>query len=207
MIQNKLTRLDESSLQEHIALDNDDYCLFWRIYTPRRGYGYSDTNQMIFNLKADPNAKQRKTHKESAIETIAAEMVTIIPERVFLNYTFVPIPPSKIKGNPDYDRRMISILEIIKETRYPTMDLKELILTKESKPSDHTSSERQSVNDIQRNYCLEPEFIQPTPEKIIIFDDILASGRHYKASQKLLLGQYPLAKIIGLFIARAVNFL
>ena len=37
--------------------------------------------------------------------------------------------------------------------------------------------------------------------KIIIFDDVLTKGSHFKAMQKILNLQYPQIPIVGLFIA------
>jgi 8-oxo-dGTP pyrophosphatase MutT (NUDIX family) len=45
----------------------------------------------------------------------------------------------------------------------------------------------------------------PTPCAIILFDDIITSGAHFKAVQEIIHKAFPNAPIIGLFVARNVK--
>lgn len=52
----------------------------------------------------------------------------------------------------------------------------------------------------------EAESVKPSDlrEKIIIFDDVLTMGSHFKAIKLLLQDAYPHKKVCGLFIARSI---
>jgi hypoxanthine-guanine phosphoribosyltransferase len=40
--------------------------------------------------------------------------------------------------------------------------------------------------------------------QIMVFDDVLNSGKHIKVAQQLLLQRFPAASIVGVFLARCV---
>lgn len=46
----RLTKIDELTIGQHYHLDASDTCFFGE-YTARKGFGFSETNQLIHNLK------------------------------------------------------------------------------------------------------------------------------------------------------------
>ncbi|QXP89654.1 hypothetical protein [Methylococcus capsulatus] len=46
--------------------------------------------------------------------------------------------------------------------------------------------------------------IEPPPKVIGLFDDVLTTGAHFKATQSMLQETFPGVRVIGLFIARRV---
>ncbi len=42
----------------------------------------------------------------------------------------------------------------------------------------------------------------PSVDEIMIFDDMLTTGCHFKAAQKLILDSYPNARVNGVFTVR-----
>ncbi len=98
-----LIKLDELELLKRIDLNTTDQCRYWQTYTPKENYNFSETNRLIKNFKISPQEKHRLTHKKAAIEQIADEFMQIIPDRVYENFIFVPVPPSKPSNHPEYD--------------------------------------------------------------------------------------------------------
>ncbi len=112
----------------------------------------------------------------------------------------MPIPPSKTKGHPEYDDRIMRICRAID----PGLDIRELILQRETMVADHESDHRHSVDDLVANYELQEALCEPAPQKIAIIDDVLTVGTHFKAMQHILRERFSEAKIVGFFVARRV---
>ncbi len=49
---------------------------------------------------------------------------------------------------------------------------------------------------------LRKSLLEPTPDAIIIFDDVLTTGAHFKAVEAVLRTHFPELPIAGLFLAR-----
>ena len=94
----QLTQIDELMLPDHVYLDDEATCYFLGEYTARVGYGYSDTNQLIFNFKKPMDRRDRPAewrHKGIAIRRVARAFSRAL-NPAFVDYaTFVPVPPSK----------------------------------------------------------------------------------------------------------------
>ena len=101
-----LIKLDALELRRRFDLNATDQCRYWRTYTPKENYHFSETNRLIQNFKIPPQEKHRLTHKKAAIEQIAYELMQIIPDPVYRNFTFLPVPPSKPIDHPEYDDRL-----------------------------------------------------------------------------------------------------
>src|SRR5665213_169009 len=47
----RLSRIDDLTRSDHTFIETDDQCLYLGEYTARKGYQFSETNNLIFNLK------------------------------------------------------------------------------------------------------------------------------------------------------------
>jgi len=112
-----LIKLDELELRRRVDLTSTDQCRYWRVYTPKENYHFSETNRLIQNFKISPQEKHRLTHKKAAIDQIAYEFMQIIPDPVYQNFTFVPMPPSKPLNHPEYDDRLIQVLKQVQKEK------------------------------------------------------------------------------------------
>ncbi|MEM1243930.1 MAG: hypothetical protein AAGG80_03825 [Pseudomonadota bacterium] len=205
----RLTRLDELELREVVALEENDLCYYWRTRTTIKNISsdklYSETHSLISNLKIKEKEINRLHHRQPAIEQCAHEMIALLPPEVFRQYTFIPIPASKSSKNVYPVSNLTYVLEQIKKIAYPSLDSRELITQYEPTLTNHHSSQRQSVEELARNYCIRDKFMHPIPQKIILFDDVISAGRHFKAAQNHLLQHFSEIKIIGIFIARSID--
>jgi hypothetical protein len=111
----RLQRIDETTRGDHLYLDDSDVVYYWREYTARKGWSYSETNQLIKNFKITPaeiKANANRRHfKKRALAKLASEVASlIIPTVVRDGLTIVPVPPSKLPGHPAFDSRIQELL-------------------------------------------------------------------------------------------------
>lgn len=199
-----LTEIDQLTRPDHYYLEEADNCFFLGEYTARKGFAYSDTNNLILNLKKTPDrrGKEEWRHKETAIAVAAQALNNSIKEKWLRSATFVPIPPSKAKDDPMYDDRMTRLIQTI-DARNP-IDCRELVVQAASTDPAHLLDERPGPAEIQALYNLDPDLIDPAPSRIVICDDVLTTGAHFKAMQAILSELFPDALIVGCFVARRV---
>ena len=197
-----LTAIDPLTLPDHKKLIPEDECYFLGEYTAYEGYRYSDTNQLIINLKKPMSRRDRPAewkYKGQAIVTAARALKEALPDEFLYGATFIPIPPSKAKSDPMYDDRMTRVLQAISPDR--PVDYRELIIQNKSAEPVHESGNRDPAK-IFELYSLDETLLKPRPNLIVICDDVLTTGAHFKAAQAILSGEYKEARIIGCFIAR-----
>ncbi|WP_419914633.1 hypothetical protein [Hoeflea sp.] len=197
-----LTEIDELTRRDHSYLLADDRCYFLGEYTARKGYGYSGTNQLIFNLKKPMNKRgtSQWVWKGRAIIKAARALQSAIPDEWLDEATFVPIPPSKARDHPLYDDRMTQVLTRIT----PTPNVCDCILQGESTDAAHELDNRPGPDDIAGRYGIDRSHCVPDPTFIVLCDDVLTTGAHYKGAQMIINGAFPGVPVAGIFIARRV---
>jgi hypothetical protein len=197
-----LTRLDELYLPHHWRLDAADECYFGGEYTAGRGYTYSETNQLILNLKKKMERRGLPDwgYKARAIRQSAVNLRDSLNPGFLASATFVPIPPSKVIGDPEYDDRMTQVVQLLGEE----VDARELVYQTESMEEAHAAETRPGPTALYNNYQIEETRIAPIPSQIAVVDDVLTTGAHFKAMKKILGETYPEIRIVGIFIARRV---
>ena len=87
----------------------------------------------------------------------------------------------------------------------PNPDIRELISHRESMTAAHLSGDYSpSVAEILANYDIDEALTEPPPKVIVLFDDILTAGSHFKAAKLALSKRFPSVRIVGVFIARRI---
>jgi predicted amidophosphoribosyltransferase len=206
----RLSKIDELILanQEHYYLDSDDECFYIGEYTARQGYAFSETNNLIHNLKKSPKLRgtSQWKWKEHAIRQaghlLRTTLVNKSNEEWLKASTLVPIPPSKIEGDPEYDDRMYRILQELGEGL--ELDIRELVRQRKSTPAAHERTDRPSPTEVAENYYIVEELSVPVPAQFGVFDDLLTAGSHFKAMKMVLRDRFPNVPVGGIFIARRV---
>ena len=203
-----LQLIDDLLKRDHHYLTVEDKCYFLGEYTPGVGPGHSDMNSLIYNFKKSPMDKNKIhwPYKVKAIETISNFLASLeVWKKIKKNYTWIPIPPSKVRDNRLYDDRLIQVLKNLK-SKENVFDYRELVkITSNRAPAHNIQEDRPQPKEHYKNYRIDDSFLQPSPNKIIIFDDMITTGSGFKAMQRILKETYPNADIIGLFIARSVH--
>lgn len=189
---------------DHAHLSSEDECYFLGEYTARRGYAYSSTNNLISNFKKsmDRLGLPEWPYKRIAIKKAAKALAEAIGEDELGGVTLVPIPPSKAKGDPLYDDRLVQMLKAIPASG--KLDIREIVVQKMSTDLVHQSESRLTPEQLEAIYEVDRRLLTPDPPLIAIVDDLLTTGAHFRASKSMLSSCFPATKIIGLFVARRV---
>ena len=205
ILADRLTKIDDLTRPDHYYLKPSDRCYYVGDYSPRKGFGFRRTNYVVHNFKkpADRKGQPEWRYKGQAINQIADTLRLLLKDEWLELATVVPMPPSKAKDDPLYDDRML--LMVARMCRELDVDIRELIIQDTSLSASHSSNQRLSPDDLIEHYQLDENLIQPTPNVMGVFDDILTTGAHYRAVKDLLNTRFPEVEVIGFFFARVVR--
>jgi len=200
----RLTKIDELARPDHYHLAAEDDCYFLGEYSARKGYAFSATNNLIVNFKKKMDRRSRNEwpYKGVAIQRAATAFRDSLKDEARQVLTFVPVPPSKAKGDPLYDDRLLQMLHGI----WPGQpaDIRELIVQAVSTDAVHDQDERPSPSELEARYALDSALLRATAGTIAVVDDVITTGAHFVAARNKLRQAFPTTKIVGLFIARRV---
>lgn len=203
-----IQRIDDLNRPQHAHLREDDSCYYFHEYIPTGGSApqcYSAASQLIINFKIKPSESHRLRHKNDAINKCVNDFREVLLPRLetlgHSSVSFVPVPPSKMKGDPQYDDRVLRLaIEVAKGT---SIRVAELIVQSGSYAPSHLASgagaARMQPSDLRRLYRLSGEVPRPN---VFIFDDVITAGSHFRACKDLLLESHPSIRVFGIFIAR-----
>ena len=196
----------------HSFIEPEDEIYFFYEYTARKGFDHSPGNNLIFNLKKDPVRFRDKPevlkHKRRAISTCGQMISHGLDPAWLATAVIVPVPPSKARDDLAYDDRMLRVAQAVQilETPPRPAETRELVHQAVSLQTSHASEdgERSSIDELVQAYALDEALATPEPERIVVLDDMLTTGRHFRAMSFVLHGRFPRAQIVGIFITRRV---
>ncbi|MBV8873565.1 MAG: hypothetical protein JO014_12705 [Metakosakonia sp.] len=84
-------------------------------------------------------------------------------------------------------------------------DFRELVTQRVSMPASHAGANRPTPDQIAQNYIFNHAEAADLRNNIVIFDDVLTAGSHYKAMKTTIRQHLPNKAIIGVFIARTAR--
>ena len=200
----RLTAIDDLTRRDHWYLREGDVCHFIGEYTARKGSAYSATNTLILDFKMSVlnNGLPVWRHKEAAIATAAAVLRQSMHPSVLDQVVFVPMPPSKAKGDAGYDDRLVRMLQMVRPGQ--PLDARELLVQTRSVEPSHQRSTRPQASDIARRYRIDETLAVPEPGVVAVVDDLLTSGAHFRAAKRVLTRRFADVEVVGLFLARRV---
>jgi hypothetical protein len=202
-IPDRLLEIDELIISEHWHVDPDDDCYFMWERISGASYQESATNQLIANLQIPMSQREanpwRFRYKGHAVRYSAHALGALLPGDWRVNGTFVPIPPSRVKDDPEHDPRVLAVLQTVNPA---LADIRELVLLRENAEA---KAKNVSPHERAENYEIDEGETDPEPEHLIIFDDVLAGASHFKAMKMVLSERFPDATVTGLFLARSIR--
>ncbi len=204
--QPRFRRIDQTNIGDHYHLTPDDVCYFLFEYTAQKKYDYSATNSLISNLKKKPGSSSSAElrYKAGAIKQCAGYISAAINKDNLPGWTIVPIPPSKQRSDPTYDDRMLRVCELISATA--PLDIRDLVIQTQSTVAAHEAAtgQRPTVDALLAVYSIDESIALPPPKSILLVDDVLTAGTHYRAMHTVLSKRFPGVPIQAMFIARRV---
>ncbi|MFZ2784703.1 MAG: hypothetical protein WAZ36_09905 [Sediminibacterium sp.] len=195
-----LLTIDELIRYEHYYLEEGDNCTYLMEYVPK-SRDHVESLIMNFKKKMDREGKPDWGYKKKAIEQIADILQESVPAFEEPDTILVPIPPSKRKDHPMYDDRGIRLLNLFAQKRQHA-DVREIISVLESIDASHDLENRPAPDAIRANLVVDENLCTNSKPKIILVDDVITAGSHFKACQSILQPFFPDSIISGLFIAR-----
>ena len=200
----RLTKIDDLTRPDHSYLTAADVCYFLGEYTARKGFAFSATNHLIFNLKKGMERQGRPewAYKARAIQTVADALRAALNDRARQTLTFVPVPPSKAKTDPLYDDRLAQVLHGVWPGQ--ATDVRELIVQPASSDAAHDRDNRPKPAELEARYVIDRGLLRPAPRILAVVDDLVTTGAHFVAIRNMLRRQFPDGQIVGIFIARRV---
>ena len=184
------------------------WLVYGRTYTPRAGFNYSETNQLILSLKASPAARDYQLkHKHRAILRFADELREFLSRYPEAAMVLVPMPPSKALGDPEYDDRIDKVAHRVADS-LSNVSCAPLLYQTVSVPSSAQNPDfRRTPEQIYQNFSINEAFASywNVGVSLMVVDDVLTSGAHFAAARRRLSDRFPQADIRGIFWAKASN--
>ncbi len=203
------TDLAAVDLHEHSYLGTGDVVFYREEYESTAGF-VGQGNNLITNLKKSVGTlgTDEWQHKENSIIAVACSIANEMnnASRVRGKVYWVPIPPSKIKTDPLFDDRLYRILILaVVASKTRKHFVSDVLYQLSDRESFSSNTDKRDIGELVSNYLMNdiPNY-RPEKDQIIIFDDLLTTGCHFKAVEKVILNRYPNADIKGFFIARRV---
>lgn len=188
---------------DHWHLEADDECAFFGEYTPREGWRYSATNQLILNLKKRPSVAKgtpQWPHKLKAIRDVAVAIRSSLTPDALATSLFVPTPSSKTSDHPDFDPRMLLVARAIGAPARAA----EALRTTVDRLAMHESADRRDPDTLAATLEVVSDAIPEDIERIFLLDDVITTGCSFRVCKGLLQPFVQSKPIIGLFASRRV---
>jgi predicted amidophosphoribosyltransferase len=178
----KLSKIDSRLflLGEHCYLNSSDECYFANVYD-------SSCQPAI-----KPFIISLKQGNGTASLAAAKELALALPDDWIQRFTFVPMPPSR--GDKDSVKALVEKL--------PVADARVLLVQEKNTLSSHQGWRPTPIYRSRFMRLNEAE-TEPKPGTIVVVDDVLATGSHFRAAKMVVRERWPNMRVIGVFLARA----
>lgn len=183
-------------------INQSEDCRFARDYIPGIGYKGCQTNDLVLNFKQDISKKGSGSwqYRQWALNVFADELASIFGSN---SQSFVTnIPTSKPRTSNQYDFRFEDMFQALKMKR-PNLNIIYPLDVGTVQVASHHGGSR-SVSTLSSNLVFAG-LPNPHPDRIILVDDVVTSGSHFRACNDFLVSNGFQGQIIGLFWARTIN--
>jgi predicted amidophosphoribosyltransferase len=198
--------LDEQGRVDHPYLCASDRCWALSEYLAGTGRRGGSINRMIVALKQSPSDAAldpiRRRRKQRAIQAAADLLRSQVCRKRAESMTWIPIPPSRATVDRNFDNRLLQVLRVAFDDY--DADIRSVLSQVVSTASDHLSVRRCGVEELYRGLRVNREalYSRPLRSSLVLFDDVLTTGKHFRCCERRLHEWLPDARIDGLFIAR-----
>lgn len=180
-------------------LSDDDHCFYFLDYV-EGGYQASPHNSMVLNFKKDLSFKNNVSwcYREQAVRNFALMLHGAL-SNVANRITIIPMPTSKPQNSLKFNDRLLATIGWLQVYGNNMYHIENCLDTKEESIPSHISGNRKP-EDLFNNI----NFTFPKSrfkEYIILIDDVLTTGAHFKVCKDILT-KYSSVNIGGIFLAK-----
>lgn len=79
--------------------------------------------------------------------------------------------------------------------------VRELLYQDQSLPAFHETDDRRDVALITQHFRIDESLGEPVPRGIIVLDDVLTTGAHFRAAKTVLQRRFVGVPVLGIFVA------
>lgn len=202
-------QIDDVTRRQYAYLTPEDECYFLYEYTPRAGFGHSTSNNFIQNFKKPVARRVKPAEYQYKLRAIAdainmlRQVFSGLDATFLAEITIVPIPPSRVRSDAEYDDRLWQLAQgICKDS---AAEARELIWQSSSYEPSHTSGAGNRIrpDELRALYRFDSE-IAPR-SNVVLIDDVLAGGCHFRVGKDFIRTRWPHTRVLGFFLARSVH--
>lgn len=198
-------KIDQATQEIPSYLDiQNDICYYAREYVAYGGYNTSDTNSVILNFKKPPSVKDTPQwhYRQKAVKQIATELYCFFKQLPLNNIFISWIPSSKLITDPEYNSRFEDLL--LKLAGYLQINYGHLIISKGKLQPSHLDGPR-DPSILTSNFTLNQDIDISPFTWVVLIDDVITSGSHFKVCKNLILEKFSEKKIAGVFWAKTIH--
>lgn len=183
-------------------LEDTDICYYAREYIPGGGYAASEANDLVQNFKKpmDRQGRSEWRYKDIAIRRFAADLSQLD----FTGCVVTSVPSSKCKTDPMYDDRMEKTFSYLKE-HHPTVVIEHPFELRATVTAAHLGGTRDADSFYRQLNWVGFSNRTTLVSNVVVVDDVITSGGHFKACKRSILEHHPNASVFGVFWARSVH--
>lgn len=195
------------SSANHRFLEKGDLCMHLmtrELHSDgERPVRYSEAHQKIANFKitkAELRANPlRGKYKEAAVRQFSDDLCGLFAQSES-TFVLVPAVTSRVEGDSDFDDRIVRVCGNV-AARLPQVRCERILSLTTPMPSASRSYGKRDPDIIRSHIAVEP-CRDLSCDFVLIVDDVISSGAHFKACQRAILETYGV-RAGGAFWARA----
>ena len=181
-----------------VFIEQEDEVYYAREYISKGGCKASEANQLIMNFKKPVSRRGQREwyYKEQAIDRFARELAAALKE----NTIIAAIPSSKCQTDPEYDSRLEDTLAAAKRYKQ-SLIIEQPIVVNATSVAVHAGGSRRP--DEVYTHLVWKGFSREVTQ-VLLVDDVLTTGSHFRACKRLILEHCPGTRVAGVFWAKTV---
>jgi hypothetical protein len=203
MEQAGMDRLHGVAYGDHYFLEPADECWYLGEYACSRRT--SADRALIGGLIRQLKWQCPEAARHGILRDLAGRLRGALDRQWVEDSTWIPVPSSRVGHHAD-DRRGADELGGLLRLAFAgyDLDLRAALALRTDGIADRWRPHRLSVPDLRLRLQADAHLLRSTPlrRRIVVFDDVLTSGKHYYCARQCLLESLADRPVCGLFLAR-----
>ena len=198
---------DQRTRADHPYLVAADQCWWLAEYICGHARRAGSVSQIIVSLKQPASQAAFQTRRARgrryAVQTLAALLRASVARDWAEEATWIPIPSARLSCDSDHGR-LLPVLRLA--FRNYDVDIRPILSVRDSTEPDHVLARRSSPGELYGRLRVNWPLIaaRPLRERLVLFDDVVTTGKHYRCCERVLHRALPRTCVTGLFLSRRV---